>query len=585
MNRLLWCAVVVLGVSLGGPAFGYEYLCGGWEVTGDNGYCPTGTLRQDRECGPCNASNAPKWASGAFSVKAEYQGGNGISAGQFTQAVQSAAAQWTQVSCSSLLVSYNGTLAATSSARWGSYNNRNSEHGVFFVTSPQEWMEVTGSGAGNTLGVTVSPYSDWNCTREIADTDILINGFIDRGWSLGTVQGTILHEMGHSLGLGHPCLTTDAYCPNSCTAVMSATGGDFNIPQQDDVNAVCALYPGSPGGLGVACGGDWECNSGPCITYEEFTYCTQTCGSCPTGYQCKPVDGQRVCVRKGLPGIGEPCTSTCVDGAICMGGEDAGGTCYKECVPGRGGRQCPGAEACVEIPVDGAASRGICLEAAERGMNCEDTEGVCVDGHVCVGGSDGSLCREECSPHGVDTCPGNERCMPLGQSGQVSGGACFPAGTREEGENCLSATDCVVGLVCVGGYSDATCMVECNPQAPDCPWPGQTCQPLEGGTGVCDPPLGGAETAGPSSEGSGSGTGASPGGTTAPGTGGEGSAPVFICECDATTICDAGCSCDPECPGAGGCLSSAAPLDAGSSANLWLFGLALGAVIVRRRRR
>ena len=587
--------ILALGLLLLLPssAFAYKFLCDGWEITGVSGYCPTGIVRPDRDCN-CNVQTAPKWRSGAINFRVESQGGNGISSSQFIQAAQSAMEQWSNVSCSSLLLSYGGALPVTSAARWGgNANNSSNEHAVFFVTSPQEWMEVTGSGAGNTLGVTVSPYNGWNCNnREISDTDILSNGFIDQGWTYYTVQETLLHEMGHSVGLGHPCLTTDGYCNNSCSAVMAATGANFNIPQQDDATGVCALYTGVSGGLGSACSGDWDCTSGPCITHEDFTYCSQACGSCPTGYACKPVNGQNVCVRKGLPGVGEPCVNVCVSGAICLGGDD-GGTCYVECNPYGNGSECPTNNSCVELEIEGSTARGICLEAAGPGMSCEDTNGVCVDGYVCVGGDGGgSLCRQECNPNGADTCAQGYRCMGLsGQNGQVTSGACFPAGSKVEGDICTSATECQSGLLCVGTFSTAVCMYECNPQDPSCPLPGQTCQPLEGGTGVCNP-VGGATTTpgGTSPDGSGStggnaGSGTTPSGGTATPPSSGGVAPVYVCECDYTTVCDPACACDPECENQSGCLSAAAPLGSSSTGNLWSLMALMGGFLLLRRRR
>ncbi len=581
----------------------YKFLCSGYTITGTNGYCPVGTLDQDTQCG-CTLSTAPKWRNGAISFKAENQGGNGVSANTFVQAVRSAAQEWSNVSCSSMLTAFGGTISSTNSARWGNSNNLSNENGVFFVRSQAEWIEVTGSGAGSTLGVTVSPYSGWNCnSREFSDTDILINGFLEGGWNYENLQGTILHEMGHSIGLGHPCLTTNYNCNNSCSAVMAATGADFAIPQQDDVNAVCALYPGSSGGLGSACSGNWDCDSGTCITYEGFTYCSQSCSNgCPTGYECKTLSNQQVCVRKGLPDIGEACTSACVEGAICLGGEE-GGLCYKECNVFGSNSECPANQNCVEVNTTAGSNKGICIEAAGPEGDCEVTDGVCVDGHVCVyGSSDGYRCRQECNPNASNNCPAGQRCFGLqDNSGQSNGGACFPGGTQGEGESCSSAMDCQAGLLCISTFGGAMCMWECDPQNPNCPYEGQTCDALSNGTGVCDPVGGG-----------GSGGGTNNGGSSTPGqngdqtsSGGNNSNGPMICSCDATTACDANCpcdpecvcdcdlttacddncDCDPECTGIFGCSAVSTNIPSSVPSEFWLWGLGVAGVIWRRRQR
>ena len=92
---------------------------------------------------------------------------------------QSAAQSWTNVSGSSLVINATQTFSGADTARWGGFNNDSQLHEIFFVRSNAEWYQITGAGAGGTLGVTVSPYSAWSCTsREFYDTDILINGFL-----------------------------------------------------------------------------------------------------------------------------------------------------------------------------------------------------------------------------------------------------------------------------------------------------------------------------------------------------------------------------------------------------------------------
>ncbi len=556
-------------------AYAYEYLCSGWRITAfDNTGCALGTQESDA-CG-CTPSTAPQWESGLMSMFIESEGGNGISASTFVTASQNAAQSWTDISCSNMAIDASQVFSGSNTIRWGDYQNSASRQEIFFVSEESDWYDATGSGAGGTLGVTVSPWYSYGCNdRYFADSDILINGFIQGGWSSTTVEEVILHEMGHSLGLGHPCLIGYMGCPNSCVAVMAASAGDYTSPQQDDVNGLCALYPGVSGGLGSSCNGDFDCNSGPCIDYQGFSYCSQTCTTdCPTGYSCRDIsDGNgNVCTRNGRPAIGDPCTSTCEEGAVCVGADGSaichevcdadvtnicsdgsrcvgfqggGGACFpagsrqegEQCVlgdpeddcaaglfcadPFQAGfdicsRECQpttlascGSEAvCLEVFADGS---GLCFDTAGLDESCIDK--LCEEGLLCIGDDTTASCLDECQTNsgGADCDPGF-LCASI--SNENNDGVCFPKGDKQEGEACLSANDCIDGLLCVGTEAGAECLVICDPSNAFCPSAGQTCLGLSNGDeGVCDP------------------------------AGGTGS-----CDCDVTSgTCDANCICDVDC--------------------------------------
>jgi hypothetical protein len=106
-------------------------------------------------------------------------------------------------------------------------------------------------------------------------------------------------------------------------------GGTLRVPFADDIQGACALYPGTPGGLGWACNQNSTCTSNICVNPGASGYCTQTCGTCPVGYACGPNPqnaGQQVCLRDdglnkqlcevcqtGLPGA-------CANNGICITG-------------------------------------------------------------------------------------------------------------------------------------------------------------------------------------------------------------------------------------------------------------------------
>ena len=530
---------IICGLLLMLPAtsWSYEFECG-YRITGFSGNgCPYGEVDSPGGC-PCSNGNgdlAPKWVTGRLDMKVEAQGGNGVSSSLFTSLGAEAAAMWSEVSGSSLLFSASQTISATSSASsWGAGD---SQQIMYWVSNNSEWINATGSGAGGTLGVTIPVTQTFSCSdRRIVDADILMNGFVDYGWSELGLFSTILHEMGHAIGLGHPCLTAQSFCSNSCVAVMAATAGDYPSLRQDDINAVSELYPGTPGGVGSSCSSGSQCNSGICIEDDGISYCTQQCGTCPEGYACETVSGgQQVCVREGLPGEGESCTDVCDAGLYCVEGE-----CYQACQPGTS-NECSVGRTCVEVDPDNNV--GLCLEVAGPYDECF-AEGQCPADYICIGNGSTGICSKTCDVCDLD-CPANTNCVEL----QGGGGACLQAGTREAGERCSLASDCAGGLACVGGLSGYTCKEICDPDAPNCSGD-LVCSPLTGSDclGVCSEPGGGTDTGGGGTDtgGGGSDTG---GGTD---TGG-GSTSGDACSCDTTWSCDVDpqtggpCACDREC--------------------------------------
>lgn len=477
--------IAVLALGLSSQAQAVEYLQCGWRITGwTNAGCPTGVKDND-SCG-CTVNAAPKWYGARLAMSVENEGGNGISASDFVRAAQEGAQAWTSVDCANLIFTCNSTLPANSDARWGNHNNDNDEHGVFFVSSENEWITVTGSGSGGTLGVTVSPYSGGCTGRNFFDTDILINGVIQGGWSYNSLKTTVTHEMGHALGLGHPCLIGDTRygCDNACRAIMGATGGEWLVPQQDDINGICNLYPGTAGGIGAACETANDCDSAPlCIDDSGFKYCSHLCPpSCETGYDCNSLNGQDVCVRQGAPGVGDTCSGACADGATCVvdGGTDTApiAHCYANCEPGASVNTCPTDYRCSEL-TDGS---GICWPPGSQalGEQCGSTEtGDCAGGLVCIG--DGGTtenpiahCYAECDSTRPASCGSAQLCYRLSDGT----GVCLAA--ADPGQECESTQYvCIDGWECTpppDGGDTYICNRSCTINQADSCGDGETCQ-------------------------------------------------------------------------------------------------------------
>jgi MYXO-CTERM domain-containing protein len=197
-----------------------------------------------------------------------------------------------------------------------------------------------------TLGVTVG--SAGGGSRSFAD--IVFNGR-DVQWSTNggpgaDVQSIALHEIGHFIGLDHPCDRSggggETNCNGSDRTVMTPvwSGELERSPKRDDEEGVRALYPAEaddgstcdgPFRKGERCSCDEECVEGlVCASAGGPRVCAERCrsddASCGAGFGCvldlpdgdEPAPG--VCVK--IEGDGLPA------GAVCASGRDcASGTC------------------------------------------------------------------------------------------------------------------------------------------------------------------------------------------------------------------------------------------------------------------
>lgn len=279
------------------------------------------------------------------------------------------------------------------------------------------WDETGAFGLGPaTLGVTVGGASP-NTPRQYAD--IVFNGF-DSSWSVDgsavDVTSIALHEIGHFVGLDHPCSSSggqETGCNGPERSVMTPVwSGELDrFPRADDEEGLRAMYPAGaddesgcegPFRKGERCSCDGECVEGlVCASADDSPkVCTPTCASdaadCGAGFTCvldapegdEPAPG--VCLKVGEGGA--------PTGAICQnGGQCASGTC--------------------SLLFD--LERSLCQVACTADTDCG--AGVCYEG-FCLG----SAAHEECeAPAEGCTCTSS----PLSAAGApVSRGPSGPSG-------------------------------------------------------------------------------------------------------------------------------------------------------------
>ena len=243
-----------------------------------------------------------------------------------------------------------------------------------------------------TLGVTIG---DANGTFR-AQADICFNG-ADHGWTTdgnfrdgqADVGSIATHEIGHFIGLDHPCDGGDGSAETNCNgaerSVMTPVWNNevFRRPLADDEEGLRSLYPADDSGSG--CEGPF----GP----------GERCGcddDCVTGLLCvSQPDGDARCAA--------PCRADAADcgvGATCVlsspggGADSAGGVCVAVVSDKPAGAVCNLGTECGSGTCSTLFSLGqrICVVACEKEQDCAG--GGCHEG-ICLGSFDGQPCAAE----------------------------------------------------------------------------------------------------------------------------------------------------------------------------------------------
>lgn len=339
-----------------------------------------------------------------------------VSDGSDLQALRYAMEAWNQVPCSAFRFVDGGTGTSRDIGEDGV--NR-----IAFLES--NWPGYASGAAAFTLRERVSDTPDrWT------EFDILINGQ-DTGWATDgnphrpDIQSTVVHELGHGLGLQH------ASHPAASMYFSVRLGTTFaRTLHPDDAAGACYLYPASA----FSCGSDADCpllhgsygggnyrarcEQGACVPGPASTFGTGCFepGHCASG----------ICLIDPLnPPSSEPgfCTESCSE-ASCPEGSYCGSTANgPRCIVGR--------EDC-SVDADCGGPPNVCARQLDGRFVCQR---LCLRNSACAV-VPGAVCH--------------------GGTGENPAGFCRVPGPSSAGTPCQHGLECA-SLNCSAGGVQPTC--------------------------------------------------------------------------------------------------------------------------------
>lgn len=350
---------------------------------------------------------------------------------------------------------------------------------------------------------------------DIVEADIVINASNYR-YAYGITSGSsdvrelgavLIHELGHVLGLLHPCEldgTTGApLCSSDASFAVRTMYPEYTGPDQaswdaDDIAGLCHQFPASV--CLEACAAGYECVGGTCAAVcgnevcEPGSACTAQgcraqCGGalCAVGDRCVDERCLAFCFVGGLCGVGQFCSSAGCELKSCVTDPETCGYEARSCdthTPCPAGMECS-SNVCLTLPGEGRCSvddvctdgarclSGLCSYAwAAEGEPCS-SDAACTTGY-CVEG----LCRWPCE----GGCPGGYSCAPSLADGRSF---CEPS-LADFGQPCQLGAQCSSRACLLRGSDGAGyCTRHCTAARDTCP-AGYSCASV-GSVAVCEP--------------------------------------------------------------------------------------------------
>ncbi|MCA9508611.1 MAG: matrixin family metalloprotease, partial [Myxococcales bacterium] len=265
-NTILFVVLLFASISQA-----HRYVCNGILANGDE--------RWDT-CGPCDDKNAARWPNPNIPVVVDNKSlPGGIDKKEWMGVVDDSFSAWNDISGSSL------RFFQVDKEIRRDFGQNEMLHEIFWVNNSEEWRRLVGVGEFGTLGATLPRYrcgGKLGSKRQIFDADLALNAMPYINWKVKcedddciSIQTTLVHELGHFVGLDHPCLACS-------TSIMSARAVfDLMYPVLDDISGLQILYPDiQTGGFGSQCIYTSDCKDGfECIASNGSKYCTAQCSN------------------------------------------------------------------------------------------------------------------------------------------------------------------------------------------------------------------------------------------------------------------------------------------------------------------